>query len=139
MEIAVPRDRAGSFESQLIPKNAIRFDGLDEKIISFYSRGLSTRDIQSELEEIYGTAISPALISSVTDAVLADVRAWQSRPLDSCLPIVYLDCLVVKVKTDKGITNKAVYLALGVNTEGQKELLGMWISQNEVQNSGLMY
>lgn len=131
MEIAVPRDRAGSFEPQLIPKHATRFDGLDEKIISFYSRGLSTRDIQSELEEIYGTTISPTLISSVTDAVLADVRAWQSRPLDSCFPIVYLDCLVVKVKTDKGITNKAVYLALGVNTEGQKELLGMWISQNE--------
>ncbi|HAU1176531.1 TPA: IS256 family transposase [Legionella pneumophila] len=131
MEIAVPRDRAGSFEPQLIPKHATRFDGLDEKIISFYSRGLSTRDIQSELEEIYGTTISPTLISNVTDAVLADVRAWQSRPLDSCFPIVYLDCLVVKVKTDKGITNKAVYLALGVNTGGQKELLGMWISQNE--------
>ena len=131
MEISVPRDRDGSFEPQLIPKHVTRFDGLDEKIISFYSRGLSTRDIQSELEEIYGTTISPTLISSVTDAVLADVRAWQSRPLDSCFPIVYLDCLVVKVKTDKGITNKAVYLALGVNTEGQKELLGMWISQNE--------
>ena len=131
MEIAVPRDRVGSFEPQLIPKHVTRFDGLDEKIISFYSRGLSTRDIQSELEEIYGTTISPTLISSVTDAVLADVCAWQSRPLDSCFPIVYLDCLVVKVETDKGITNKAVYLALGVNIEGQKELLGMWISQNE--------
>ena len=131
MEIAVPRDRTGTFEPQIIPKYATRFDGLDEKIISFYARGLSTRDIQSELEEIYGTTISPTLISSVTDAVLSDVRAWQARPLDSCVPIVYLDCIVVKVKTDKGIINKSVYLALGVNTVGYKELLGMWISQNE--------
>lgn len=131
MEIAVPRDRMGTFEPQIIPKYATRFDGLDEKIISLYARGLSTRDIQSELEEIYGTTISPTLISSVTDAVLSDVRAWQARPLDSCFPIVYLDCIVVKVKTDKGIINKSVYLALGVNTDGYKELLGMWISQNE--------
>jgi len=131
MEISIPRDRTGTFEPQIIPKYATRFDGLDEKIISFYARGLSTRDIQSELEEIYGTTISPTLISSVTDAVLSDVRSWQARPLDSCFPIVYLDCIVVKVKTDKGITNKSVYLALGVNTDGYKELLGMWISQNE--------
>ncbi len=131
MEISIPRDRTGTFEPEIIPKYATRFDGLDEKIISFYARGLSTRDIQSELEEIYGTTLSPTLISSVTDAVLADVRAWQARPLDSCFPIVYLDCLVVKVKTDKGIINKSVYLALGVNTDGYKELLGMWISQNE--------
>lgn len=121
MEIAVPRDRTGTFEPHIIPKYATRFDGLDEKIISFYARGLSTRDIQSELEEIYGTTISPTLISSVTDAVLSDVRAWQARPLDSCFPIVYLDCIVVKVKTDKGIINKSVYLALGVNTDGYKE------------------
>jgi putative transposase len=131
MEISIPRDRTGTFEPEIIPKYATRFDGLDEKIISFYARGMSTRDIQSELEEIYGTTISPTLISSVTDAVLSDVRAWQARPLDSCFPIVYLDGIVVKVKTDKGIINKCVYLALGVNTEGYKELLGMWISQNE--------
>jgi transposase-like protein len=131
VEIAVPRDRCGTFEPQIIPKYATRFDGIDEKIISLYARGLSTRDIQGELEGIYGTAVSPTLISNVTDAVLADVRAWQTRPLDRCFPIVYLDCIVVKVKTDKGITNKSVYLALGVNTEGHKELLGMWISQNE--------
>lgn len=131
MEISIPRDRTGTFEPEIIPKYATRFDGLDEKIISFYARGLSTRDIQSELEEIYGTTVSPTLISSVTDAVLSDVRAWQARPLDSCFPIVYLDGIVVKVKTDKGIINKCVYLALGVNTEGYKELLGMWISQNE--------
>ena len=131
MEIAIPRDRIGTFEPEIIPKYATRFDGLDEKIISFYARGLSTRDIQNELEEIYGTTVSPTLISSVTDAVLSDVRTWQSRPLDSCFPIVYLDGIVVKVKTDKGIINKCVYLALGVNTEGYKELLGMWISQNE--------
>ena len=131
VEIAVPRDRSGTFEPQIIPKYATRFDGIDEKIISLYARGLSTRDIQGELEGIYGTAVSPTLISNVTDSVLGEVRAWQARPLDSCFPIVYLDCIVVKVKTDKGITNKSVYLALGVNMEGHKELLGMWISQNE--------
>lgn len=131
LDIGVPRDRTGTFEPQIIPKYQTRFDGLDEKMLSLYARGLSTRDIQQELEELYGTDISPTLISHVTDAVLVDVRAWQSRPLDRCYPILYLDCLMVKVKTDKGIINKAVYLALGVNTEGQKELLGMWISQQE--------
>lgn len=131
LELSIPRDRSGSFEPQLIPKYQTRFDGIDEKIISLYARGLSTRDIQQELENMYGTAVSATLISNVTDAVLADVRAWQSRPLDRCYPIIYLDCIVVKVRSDKGIINKAIYLALGVNIEGQKELLGMWISQNE--------
>jgi putative transposase len=131
LEIAVPRDRIGSFEPQLIPKHQTRFDGIDEKIISLYARGLSTRDIQQELEGLYGTAVSATLISHVTDAVLADVRAWQARPLDRCYPVIYLDCIVVKVRAEKGIMNKAVYLALGINVQGQKELLGMWISQNE--------
>lgn len=131
LTLSIPRDRDSSFEPQIIEKHQLRFDGIDEKIISFYARGLSTRDIQSELAEIYGTTISPTLISNVTDAVLADVRAWQNRALDNLYPVIYLDCLVVKVKSEKGIINKAVYLALGINTEGQKELLGMWISQNE--------
>lgn len=131
LELSIPRDRSGSFEPRLIPKYQTRFDGIDEKIISLYARGLSTRDIQQELENMYGTAVSATLISNVTDAVLADVRVWQSRPLDRCYPIIYLDCIVVKVRSDKGIINKAIYLALGVNIEGQKELLGMWISQNE--------
>lgn len=131
LTLAIPRDRDSSFEPQIVEKHQLRFDGIDEKIISFYARGLSTRDIQSELAEIYGTTISPTLISNVTDAVLADVRAWQNRALDNLYPVIYLDCLVVKVKSEKGIINKAVYLALGINIEGQKELLGMWIRQNE--------
>jgi putative transposase len=131
LELSVPRDRQGTFEPQLIPKHQTRFDGIDEKIISLYARGLSTRDIQQELEGIYGTAVSATLISNVTDSVLQDVRAWQSRTLDAIYPIIYLDCIMVKVRADKGIVNKAVYLALAVNVEGQKELLGMWISQNE--------
>jgi len=131
LTLAIPRDREGSFEPQIVEKHRVRFDGIDEKIISFYARGLSTRDIQAELAEIYGTTVSPTLISNVTDAVLTDVRAWQSRPLDRLYPVIYLDCLVVKVKGEKGIANKAIYLALGINMEGQKELLGMWISQNE--------
>lgn len=129
--IDVPRDRAGSFSPQIIKKNQRRFTELDDKIIYFYAQGLSVQDIQNQLEDIYGVEVSSSFISTVTDAVLDDVMAWQSRPLDSLYPIVYLDCLVVKVKQDKRIINKAVYLALGVNTEGHKELLGMWISENE--------
>lgn len=131
MEVDIPRDRLSTFEPQIIPNYQTRFDDIDKKIISLYASGLSTRDIQRELEELYGDAVSATLISNVTEAVLADVRAWQSRALDRLYPILYLDCLMVKVKTDKGIVNKAVYLALGVNVEGQKELLGMWISQSE--------
>jgi len=131
LEVAIPRDRQGTFEPQIIPKYQTRFDGIDEKIISLYAAGLSTRDIQKQLEELYGNAVSPTLISNITDAVLADVRTWQARPLDPCYPVVYLDCLVVKVRTDKGVSNKSVYLALGINEHGHKELLGLWISQNE--------
>ena len=130
-DINIPRDRDGSFEPQLIERYQTRFDGIDEKITALYARGLSVRDIQSELSELYGDAVSPTLISNVTNAVYDDVKAWQSRPLESTYPIVYLDCLVVKVREDKQIINKAVYLALGVDIDGQKELLGLWISQNE--------
>jgi putative transposase len=130
-ELAVPRDREGEFEPQIVKKHQRRLVGLDQKIIALYARGLSTRDIQAELEEMYGVEISPTLISQVTDSILDEVKAWQNRPLASLYPIVFLDALVVKVKENKQINNKAVYLALGIDQEGQKEVLGMWVSQNE--------
>jgi len=131
LDINIPRDREGSYEPQIIERYQTRFDGIDDKITALYARGLSVRDIQAELAELYGDAVSPTLISHVTNAVLEDVKAWQSRPLADVYPIVYLDCLVVKVREDKRVLNKAVFLALGVDLDGQKELLGMWISQNE--------
>lgn len=131
LEIEVPRDRNSSFEPLLIQKNQTRLNSFDEKIISLYARGMTTRDIQAQLQDLYGVEISPTLISNVTEAVMDDVKAWQSRPLDPIYPIVYLDALVVKIKDNKQVINKAIYLALGVNLQGQKELLGMWISQSE--------
>ena len=131
VELEIPRDRNGTFEPLVIPKRQTRFDGFDDKIIALYARGLSVDDIQQQLQELYGVEVSSSLISTVTATVLDDVKAWQSRVLDSMYPILYLDCIVVKIREDKRIINKAVYLALGVNCEGQKELLGMWISQNE--------
>lgn len=131
VDLQIPRDREGSFEPQIVSKRQTRFDGFDDKIISMYARGQSTQDIQAQLKELYGVDVSSSLISNVTDNVIDDVHAWQSRPLGSVYPIVYLDCIVVKVRQDKRIINKAIYLALGVDLEGQKELLGMWISQNE--------
>ncbi len=131
VEIDVPRDRAGSFEPELIQKHQTRFDGFDEKILSLYARGMSTRDIQAQLQDLYGTDISPTLISNVTEAVMDEVKGWQSRTLDAVYPIVYMDALVVKIKENKQVINKAIYLVLGINMEGQKELLGMWVSQNE--------
>ncbi len=130
-EILVPRDRNGDYEPKFIGKNQTRFTGFDDKIVALYARGMSTRDIQSQLEEIYGVNVSPSLISSVTEEVLDEVRTWQNRALDAIYPIVYLDCIVVKIKENKQVINKAVYLALGVDLDGKKELLGMWISQNE--------
>ena len=131
LPIAVPRDRHGSFEPQIVPKHQTRWTGFDDKILSLYARGLTVREIQGHLEEMYGTEVSPALISSVTDAVLDEVKAWQSRPLDTLYPIVYLDCLHVKVRDNGAVRVKAVYLALGVNLTGEKELLGLWIAQTE--------
>src|SRR5919112_5065022 len=131
VQIDVPRDRDSSFEPQLVKKGQTRFDGLDEKIISLYARGMTQREIQGHLEEIYGVEISPSLISTVTDAVLDEVRAWQSRPLDSVYPILYLDALQVKVKSQGRVQNKAIYLAFGVNLRGLKEVLGMWASDSE--------
>lgn len=131
IELQIPRDRMSTFEPQIIAKRQTRFDGFDDKIIALYARGMSVEDIQQQLQELYGVEVSSSLISTVTAAVLDDVKVWQSRPLDALYPILYLDCIVVKVREDKRIINKAVYLALGVNLDGQKELLGMWISQNE--------
>jgi putative transposase len=130
-EISVPRDRSGEFEPQLVRKGQNRLSGLDDKIISLYARGMSVRDIQAQLEEMYGVEVSPTLISNVTDAVIDEVKQWQNRPLSAVYPIVYLDCLVVKVRDSGRVINKALYFALGVNIEGHKELLGMWISPNE--------
>ena len=130
-EIAIPRDRTGTFEPQLIAKGQTRFDGFDEKILSLYARGLSTRDIQAQLEDLYGVEVSHTLISNVTDAVLDEVRAWQSRALDKVYPIIYFDALVVKIRVDKQIVNKAIHLALAINMDGEKELLGMWCNITE--------
>ena len=131
IEIEVPRDRAAEFEPQLVKKNQTRFDGFDDKIISLYARGMTQREIQGHLEEIYGVEVSPSLISTVTDAVLDEVRAWQARPLDAVYPILYLDALQVKVKSQGRVTNKAIYLAFGVNLHGLKEVLGMWAAEAE--------
>lgn len=131
LPIDIPRDRLGSFEPQLIPKHQTRWNGFDEKILSLYARGMSVREIQSHLEEMYGTDVSPTLISTVTDAVIDEVKTWQSRPLDALYPIVYLDCIHVKVRDGGVVRAKAVYLALGINMAGEKELLGIWIAQTE--------
>lgn len=131
MPILTPRDRAGAFEPTLVRKGQTRFTAFDDQILSLYARGMSTRDIANMFQEMYGAEISHTLISKVTEAVLEEVHAWQSRRLDEVYPIVYLDCIVVKVNQDKRIINKAIYLALGVNLEGKKELLGLWISENE--------
>ncbi len=131
LQIAVPRDRNGEFEPQLIKKGQTRFDGFDDKIISLYARGMTCREIKAHLQEIYGVEVSPDLISTVTDGVLDEVRAWQARPLDAIYPILYLDALQVKVKDQGRVSNKAIYLAIGVNMQGLKEVLGMWVSENE--------
>jgi putative transposase len=131
LTIAVPRDRAGSFTPQLVPKRQRRLAGFDEHVVSLYAHGLSTREIQEHLEELYGTEVSPALISTITDAVLEEVRAWQSRPLASVYPILYFDALYVKSRQAGPVQTKAVYLALGITLDGTKELLGMWLSESE--------
>jgi putative transposase len=131
LPIEIPRDRQGSFEPQLIPKHQTRWSGFDDKILSLYARGMTVREIQSHLEEMYGTEVSPTLISSVTDAVMDEVKAWQSRPLDSIYPIVYLDCIHAKVRDSGVVRAKAVYLAIGIDMTGNKEVLGLWIAQTE--------
>jgi len=130
-EINTPRDREGSFEPKLVKKQQTRFTSMDDKILSLYAKGMTTRDIVATFKEMYDADVSASLISKVTDGVLERVVEWQSRPLEAVYPIVYLDCIVVKIRQDKQVINKAVYLALGVNLDGHKELLGMWLSENE--------
>ena len=132
-EIEVPRDREGSFEPRLIGKGQTRIDGLDEKVIAMYARGMSVRDIRGHLEELYGLEVSPDLISRVTDAVLDEVKEWRSRALDAVYPVVIFDALRVKIrdKDSRIVKNKAVYLALGITGDGEREVLGLWIAENE--------
>ena len=131
IELQPPRDRDGTFEPQLVKKRQTRITGMDEQILTLYAKGMSTRDITATFQEMYGAEISAGLVSQVTNSVMDKVVEWQSRPLEAVYPIVYLDCIVLKIRQDKRVINKAIYLALGVNLEGHKELLGMWISENE--------
>src|SRR5476651_1619802 len=131
LALETPRDRNGTFEPQIIEKHQTRFTGFDENIISLYARGLSTREIQQHLEEIYQVEVSPGLISTVTDEVIEEVTAWQNRQLDEVYPIVYLDALQFKVRDGGHVRNKAIYVAIGVNMSGLKEVLGLWIAQTE--------
>jgi len=129
--VETPRDRQGSFEPRIVRKGQRRFQGFDDKIIALYSRGLSVRDIQAHLAEIYGVEVGHDLISRVTDAVMDDVRAWQQRPLEDVYPVLFLDCLVVKVREGGTVQRRACYLALGVTLDGERDVLGMWFQENE--------
>lgn len=131
LELEVPRDRNAEFTPVLVPKRQTRIDGLDQKILSLYAKGMSLSDIKIQIQELYGAEISESLISRVTDNVMDEVRSWQNRPLEAVYAIVYFDALVVKVKQDKRIINKAVYVALGIDLRGRKDILGLWISENE--------
>ncbi len=131
VELAVPRDRARTFDPTVVKKRQRRLEGFDDKVLALYAHGLTTREIQNHLEELYGTAVSPTLISTITDTVLEDVRLWQSRPLETVYPILYFDCLFVKSRHEGAVKTKAVYVALGVTLAGEKELLGLWVSETE--------
>jgi len=131
VELSIPRDRKGTFEPQLIAKYQRRFPGFDDKIISMYARGMSVRDIQDHLRELYGIEASPQLISTVTDAVLEEVGRWQNRPLDALYALVFFDAIRVKTRDEGTVRNKAVYLAIGVTADGRKDVLGIWIEQTE--------
>ncbi len=131
MEITIPRDRNGEFEPQLVKKHQRRLPGFDDKVIALYAHGMTTRMIAGHLKELYGVDVSPSLISAVTDTVIEDVKAWQSRPLDAVYPIVYLDAIHLKMRSEGRVQNTAVYLALGINLDGYKELLGLWIGESE--------
>jgi transposase-like protein len=131
IELNIPRDREGEFAPVIVPKKQARIEGLDQKIISLYAKGMSLADIKMQLYELYEAEVSEPLISRITDGVIDEVKALQSRPLESLYPVVFFDCLVVKVRQDKRIINKAVYVALGIDLSGQKDILGLWISENE--------
>jgi putative transposase len=136
MTLAIPRDRAGTFDPKLIAKYQRRFPDFDDKIISMYARGMTVREIQGHLEEIYGIEVSPDLISAVTDTVLEAVGEWQNRPLELCYPLVFLDAIRVKIRDEGFVRNKAVYVALAILADGTKEILGLWIEQTEGESSG---
>jgi putative transposase len=131
LELEIPRDRTSTFEPQILPKHQTRFTGFDDKIISMYARGMTTRDIEGHLKEIYGVEVSPALVSQVTEAVNEEVKRWQSRALEPIYGIVYLDALYVKMRHEGRVENRAVYVAIGVDLEGQKDVLGLWASAHE--------
>lgn len=131
MAIRVPRDRNGTFEPKLIGKHQTRFEGFDDKILSMYALGMTVRDIQSHLLEMYGVEVSPGLISEVTDSIQEEVKAWQDRPLEALYPIVYLDAMMVKMRQDGKVDNRAVFTAIGINVEGQKSVLGLWVNGTE--------
>src|ERR1700722_10533418 len=131
VDVRVPRDRAGTFEPQLVAKHQRRLEGFDDKVLALYARGMSVRDIQRHLHELYGTEVAPELISRVTDAVLDEARAWQSRALDAVYPIVYIDALFVSVRQDGTVRKKAIYIALGTTLEGRRAVLGLWMEGTE--------
>ncbi|NOK57261.1 IS256 family transposase, partial [Burkholderia thailandensis] len=131
LKLDIPRDRQATFEPQLVGKYQRRLPGFDDHVISMYARGMSIREIQGHLLELYGLQVSPDLISTVTDEVLADVEQWQQRPLEAMYPIVYFDALRLKIRDEGTVKNKAVYLALGIRADGRKEVLGLWIEQTE--------
>lgn len=131
IELNTPRDRENTFEPQLIKKHQTRITQMDSQILSLYAKGMTTREIVATFKEMYDADVSPTLISKVTDAVKEQVTEWQNRQLDALYPIVYMDCIVIKFRQNGSVINKAVFLALGINTEGQKELLGMWLAENE--------
>lgn len=131
MELEIPRDRQATFDPQLIAKYQLRFPGFDDKIVSMYARGMSAREIVGHLRELYGIEVSPDLVSAVTDAVLDEIAAWQSRPLEPVYPLVFFDALRVKIRDEGVVRNKAVHIALGVRADGAKEILGLWLEQNE--------
>jgi len=131
LQIETPRDREGTFEPQLVPKRQVRLAGMEEKILALYAKGLTTRDIESVLGDLYGVTISHSLIAQVTDAVLDEARAWQTRPLEAIYPIVWLDGIVIKVSQHKQVINKSAHVVLGVNLRGEKEVLGVWLAENE--------
>ena len=131
LEVDIPRDRNGSFEPQIVKKNQRRFDGFDDKILSLYARGMTLREIQGHLEDIYGVEVSPDLISTVTDEIITEVNEWNARSLDPVYLVVYLDAMMVKVRDEGQVKNKALYVAVGITVEGKKEILGLWITVNE--------
>ena len=135
VDLDIPRDRQGNFEPQLVKKHQRRLAGLDERILSLYARGLSTRDIQAELKEFYDVEVIATLISEVTDAVLSEVKGWQQRPLDTLYPVVYLDCVFVKLRVEGVVRTQAVYLAIAINLQGLKEVLGMWVGKEQKEGA----